>query len=238
MSEARLQVRNVSVSFGRAQVLTDLSLTVEAGEVVALVGPNGAGKTTALRAISGLVERGGDVLLDGRVLKARPDAVVAAGIVHVPEGRGLIPNLTVLQNLRLGAIAVRRDVSRDDLETVRSVFPRLAPLMDRRAGLISGGEQQMVAIARGLLAKPRVLMVDELSLGLAPRVVSEILEALLEKAREQSLTLLLVDQNVRALENVSDRLYVLKSGRAVVSDPGSHSAITDVYFGTSQGADE
>jgi branched-chain amino acid transport system ATP-binding protein len=232
--EAALTVQGLQVRFDQVRVLEDVTIEVAPGRVVGLVGPNGAGKTTTLRAISGIVRRtSGAVRIGGNDLPQRPDVVALAGIAHVPEGRRLIASLSVERNLRLAAIAVGRDFGNEQLEYVASIFPVLRTLFKKDAGLLSGGEQQMVAVARGLVAKPRVLMVDELSLGLAPKIVDDLLHALQRIAREQNIGLLLVDQNVRALAEISDGIYVLRNGRSVLSDRNDDGLIREVYFGHS-----
>lgn len=229
--DTELAIRDLHVSYGAVRVLQGVDLQVRAGEIAAIVGPNGAGKTTTLRAVSGLVPRTGEILLGGRPLSTRPDMVASSGVVHVPEGRGLMSSLTVRQNLRFGAAAVRRKFGDDELTMVGEFFPAVLRLLDRRAGSLSGGEQQMVAIGRGLLAKPTILMVDELSLGLAPRIVTEVLGRLVEAAAEQKIGILLVDQNVRALAEICDRTYVLSDGRATVVDAGNEEFVRAIYLG-------
>jgi branched-chain amino acid transport system ATP-binding protein len=229
-----LQVRDLAVSYGAARVIERVNVDVVPGEIVGVVGPNGAGKTTTLRAISGLVaRRGGEVRLGGAVLPANPEAVARAGVAHVPEGRGLIPSLTVRQNLRLAAIGAGRKLSQEDLDYAFAVFPAIERLMDRRAGFLSGGEQQMVAISRGLVARPAVLMIDELSLGLAPRIVKDMSRALQRVARERGIGIFLVDQNVRGLSHVCDRIYVLQDGVSAVADKADTELMRTVYFGRS-----
>jgi branched-chain amino acid transport system ATP-binding protein len=194
-------------------VLAGVDIRVDPGVVVGLVGRNGAGKTTMLRAISGLVPRTAqDLSFDGVPLPARPDRVARRGVIHVPEGRGVLGGLSVEENLEFGAAAVGRPLGASDRERVLDWFPPLRPLMPRRAGLLSGGEQQMLAIARGLTARPRLLMVDEMSLGLSPRAVRDVLGAVLSACREQGIALLMVDQNLRSLAVHCDRLYVLAGG--------------------------
>lgn len=232
MSADGLAVARLAAAYGSVRVLSDVSLTVGRGEIVGLVGPNGAGKTTTLRAISGIAPRtGGGVTLDGADLPARPDVVARAGITHVPEGRGLFPDLTALQNLQYGAIAVGLRPTDAHLEPVLQFFPALRPLLGRKAALLSGGEQQMVAIGRGLAAQPRILMVDELSLGLAPKLVADVLHQLADVVRDRHLGLLLVDQNVRALKAVCDRMYVLTNGTSQEVDAADESIMHMVYFG-------
>ena len=212
-SSEGLEVRDLSVAFVGALVLRNINMHIGENETVGLVGRNGAGKTTLLRTISGLVAHSADTIIwMGLPLARRSDRVARSGIVHVPEGRGVIANLTTRDNLRLGRIAVGKKLDNDTIASVLGVFPRLAPLLDRHAGLLSGGEQQMLAIARGMVAEPRLLMVDELSLGLAPKVAADIRSALMESARSTRTSLLLVDENVKSLIEACDRIYRMRSG--------------------------
>ena len=210
-----LEVSGVDAGYGRVQVLWDVDLEVGDGEVVALVGSNGAGKTTLLRAVSGMIEpTGGDVRLGGDSLTGRaPEEVVRAGIAHVPEGRRLFAGLTVRENLRVGAYASGGDA---DIDRAVDLFPRLGGRLDQVAGSMSGGEQQMCAIARGLMADPKLLMIDELSLGLAPNLVEQILERL-TSVTEAGTSVLLVEQDVDAALEAAARGYVLENGRIVAS---------------------
>jgi branched-chain amino acid transport system ATP-binding protein len=208
-----LQVDGLRAAYGSAVVLTGVDLRVGPGEVVGLVGRNGAGKTTTLRAISGAIPRRADGLsFDGVSLPPRPDRVARRGVIHVPEGRQVLRGLSVEENLAFGAAAVGRPFGGADRERALAWFPLLRPLMARHAGLLSGGEQQTLAIARGLMARPRLLMVDEMSLGLSPRAVRDVLAAVLSACRDEGIALLLVDQNLRLLAAHSDRLYVLAGG--------------------------
>jgi branched-chain amino acid transport system ATP-binding protein len=210
-----LEVSGVDAGYGRVQVLWDVDLEVGDGEVVALVGSNGAGKTTLLRAVSGMIEpTGGDVRLGGDSLPGRaPEEVVRAGIAHVPEGRRLFAGLTVRENLRVGAYASGGDA---DIDRAVELFPRLGERLDQVAGSMSGGEQQMCAIARGLMADPKLIMIDELSLGLAPKLVEQILERL-TSVTEAGTSVLLVDQDVDAALEAAARGYVLENGRIIAS---------------------
>ncbi|MDB5861576.1 MAG: ATP-binding cassette protein [Ramlibacter sp.] len=230
MPEAALRVVDLAVSFDQARVLDGVSLTIRPGSIVGLVAPNGAGKTTTLRAISGIVPRSGQVWLGERLLPARPDVVAAAGVAHVPEGRRLLATLTVEQNLRLAAVAVGQPYGAAERDYVLSVFPALEAFLKTDAALLSGGQQQMVAIARGLVAGPRFLMVDEVSLGLAPKIVKDLLRVLERVARSRGIGLLLVDQNVRALSAMADEMYVLRDGRAEMS-ADTDALVELVYFG-------
>lgn len=210
-----LEVNHLGVRYGEAVAVRDLSLDVAQGEIVGLVGPNGCGKTSTLRAISGLTPRTGVIRVGGTQVSGSPDRVARHGVAHVPEGRGLFWSLTVRENLEVGALAVSRRLAADDLSRILNVFPALVPLLDRRAGLLSGGEQQMVSIGRSLASSPRILMVDELSLGLSPKIVRDLLRALRSVADDGHLALLLVDQNVEALRRICDRTYTIRLGVGV-----------------------
>lgn len=230
-----LRIRDLHVSFGAARVLRGVDLDVAPGEVVGYVGPNGAGKTTTLRTVSGLVTPvAGEIEVDGKSLAGgRPDRTARLGIAHVPEGRGLLPNMTVSQNLRLGAVGVGGEFGSSELADAFATFPKLESLRNSKCALLSGGEQQMVALARGLITAPRILMVDELSLGLAPKIIQDILVTLQSRARTRDLGLLLVDQNVRALSRVCDRIVLLQHGTAVALRSGGdvEELAREVYFG-------
>ena len=224
-----LEVAGLRAAYGSAVVLTGVDLSVGPGEVVGLVGRNGAGKTTTLRAISGTIPRNaGGLSFGGVSLPTHPYRVARQGVIHVPEGRMVLRGLTVEENLAFGAAAVGAAFGAAERERALAWFPALRPLMARRAGLLSGGEQQMLAIARGLMARPRLLMVDEMSLGLAPRAVREVLDAVLSACREQGVALLMVDQNLRLLSAHCDRLYVLAGGATTrYDDPAGR---TDAFW--------
>jgi branched-chain amino acid transport system ATP-binding protein len=215
-----LRVEHLSVAYGDFQVLWDVSIEVGAGEIVALLGPNGAGKSTLLAGVSGLVRAsGGRIEFDGRRVEGLPaHRRVGLGLAHVLERRRLFPYLTVRQNLLLGGYhpGARRHRA-ENLARVEALFPRLRERQDQPAHTLSGGEQQMVAIGRGLMARPRFLLVDEPTLGLAPRVVTEILDVLRRINREQGITMLFIEQNVELALSVAQRGYVLESGRVLVS---------------------
>ena len=220
-----LEVRKLSAGYGRVQVLWDIDLSVGEREIVALVGPNGAGKTTLLRTLSGVIRmRGGKAEFRGRSLGDRSiEQIVDLGIAHVPEGRQLFPTMTVRENLELGAAGRDARARRaDTLEWVFRLFPRLAERTRQLAGTLSGGEQQMCAIGRGLMARPRLLMLDEPSLGLAPVVVKQIFEVLAQINRDGT-TILLVEQNVARALGLAHRGYVLENGRIALS--GSRDAL-------------
>ncbi|CAI0700223.1 MULTISPECIES: ABC transporter ATP-binding protein [Serratia] len=213
MSEALLSVKHLKVSYGGIHAVKGIDFTVNAGEQVTLIGANGAGKTSSLRALTGLQPFEGDILFDGCSIRgAPPHRLLQRGLVMVPEGRGIFTRLTVRENLQLGAYA-RRDKSavRQDFERVCAIFPRLSERLHQPAGLLSGGEQQMVAMGRALLSRPRLLILDEPSMGLAPIVVEAIFTVIKQLARD-GVTLLLVEQNARLALESTDRAYVLDSG--------------------------
>jgi branched-chain amino acid transport system ATP-binding protein len=214
-----LRVENLSASYGPVRVLEGIGFSVEQGQRVAILGPNGAGKTTTLRALSGLVSMSGTVEFDGRDLGSKRTAeITRQGIAHVPEGRGTFPSLTVDENLRLGAYTRRDGGSvKEDLRRCYGWFPRLEERRRQPAGNLSGGEQQMLAMARGLMLRPRLLMIDEPSLGLAP-VLTKQLFALLDRiAREEGTTMLVVEQNANLALDFADYAYVLEAGRIAIA---------------------
>jgi branched-chain amino acid transport system ATP-binding protein len=221
MIMALLEVQNIDVFYGDVQVVFDLSLTVEEGEVVSIIGGNGAGKSTLLKTVSGLMTPArGQILFEDRpVHQLPPEEVVARGIVQVPEGRRLFTLMSVQDNLIVGAYNPRADGNKDKtLEEVYSLFPRLKERSAQMATTLSGGEQQMVAIGRGLMAKPKLLMLDEPSLGLAPILIKSIFETVRQIA-EQGTTVLLVEQDVKHSLSLSHRGYVLEHGRTVMGGP-------------------
>jgi branched-chain amino acid transport system ATP-binding protein len=210
-----LELRNVEARYGPVKALHGVSLTVGGGELVAVLGANGAGKTTTLRAISGTVRRTGDVVFGGKALPRRPEATAKAGIAHVPEGRGTFSDLTVWENLRLGAYT-RRGSIKDDARRVFGFFPRLEERRDQQAGTLSGGEQQMLALGRAMMARPKLLLLDEPSLGLAPLIVKEIFEALERMTGQDGMSVLVVEQNANLALAHAARAYVLEVGTVVV----------------------
>ncbi len=219
-----LEVHNLSVQYGAITALHGISLTVPAGGIVTLIGGNGAGKTTTLRAISGMVKpTSGRILFDGQdITGLAPHEIVRRGLAHSPEGRLVFANLTVMENLQMGAY-LQRDSQwiASELEYVFGMFPRLQERRDQHAGTLSGGEQQMLAIGRALMSRPRFLMLDEPSLGIAPLLVKEIFARLVELNRERSLPILLVEQNAHLALEVSTHGYVLETGRVLLSDRSS-----------------
>lgn len=232
-----LTLEKVSVSYGAIEALTGISMHVEKGEVVTLIGANGAGKTTTLRTITGLLQPSlGRILFEGKNISSRPThRLVALGISMAPEGRGVFSNLSVRENLQMGAY-LQKDKNKvaADMERSFQMFPRLKEREAQKAGTLSGGEQQMLAIARALMSQPRLLLLDEPSLGLAPLVVHTIFEAI-EEIRSKGTTILLVEQNAHAALGHSDRAYVLETGRIVMEGPSKELAsdprIKEAYLG-------
>jgi len=217
-----LDVKNIDVYYGDAQALWDVSFSVNQGEIVTLVGSNGAGKSTTLKAISGLVPpSSGEILLEGtRIDRAPAHSIVEMGIAQIPEGRRLWPGLSVQENLELGAyIPAARAIRGETMEWVFQLFPLLRKRRSQLAGTLSGGEQQMLAIGRGLLSRPKLLILDEPSLGLAPLLVDEVFETI-QKINGEGMTILLVEQNVNVALAISNRGYVLETGRIVISGSG------------------
>ena len=238
-----LEIRGLRVSYGRVEALRGIDLDVGAGEIVALIGANGAGKSTLMRALSRLVPASGSAVLhrEGtavKLLDLPPHRVPALGVAHVPEGRGLFLDLSVLDNLRMGAY-LRRDRAgvRADLGRRLDEFPRLRERLHRPALTLSGGEQQMLAIARALMGRPRLLLLDEPSLGLAPKLVREVFETLARLGAE-GLTILLVEQNARMALKIASRASVLEAGRITVSGPAADladlEAVQAAYLGMSK----
>src|SRR3982751_2661833 len=232
-----LTLENLSVSYGAIEALTDIDLHVEQGEVVTLIGANGAGKTTTLRTITGLLEpKEGRVMYVGKQISGvATHKLVAMGIAMSPEGRGVFANLTVRENLEMGAF-IRKDKKgiADDMERGFKLFPRLLEREQQKAGTLSGGEQQMLAMARSLMSKPRLLLLDEPSLGLAPLVVHAIFQAI-DKIKAEGATILLVEQNANAALHHSDRAYVLETGRIVMEGVSKELAqdprVKEAYLG-------
>ena len=221
-----LELDAVEARYGPVQALHGVSLTVAEGEVVAVLGANGAGKTTTLRAISGTVSRSGAIDLGGKALKGGPEAAARAGIAHVPEGRGTFVELSVNENLRLGAYTRRdRRTTREDISRVAQYFPWMEDRGGQRAGTLSGGEQQMLALGRALMSRPRLLLLDEPSLGLAPMVVREFFRIVRELNEKEGLTVLVVEQDAHIALSSSSRAYVLEVGRVALA--GASDALRD-----------
>jgi branched-chain amino acid transport system ATP-binding protein len=213
-----LEVTGLRAGYGLVEVLSDVALTVGDGEAVVILGANGAGKTTTLRALSGMIDATGDVRFAGaQVLGMRPDQLVALGMAHVPQGRGTIADLTVDENMRIGAFGRRDGEIEADLQQWYEVFPRLRERRTQVAGSMSGGEQQMLAIARAMMSRPRLLLLDEPSLGLAPLVTQEVFDRLAELTSGNDIAVLLVEQNANLALEFASRAYVLEAGRIVMT---------------------
>jgi branched-chain amino acid transport system ATP-binding protein len=220
MTEPLLQLKDVRVAYGAIEALKGVSLEVNEGEIVMIIGANGAGKTTTLMTISGLNPlRSGEVLFRGQPLKGRkPHEIVRMGVAQVPEGRRIFPRLTVLENLEMGAFTrVDPGGIRDDLEKTFALFPILKERLRQKGGTLSGGEQQMLAIARGLMSKPRLLLLDEPSLGLAPLFVAKVFQ-IIRQLHDMGVTILLVEQNARMALKLASRGYVMETGTIVAAD--------------------
>ena len=237
---ALLEIKDVFVAYGGIQALQGVSLEVDKGEVVTIIGANGAGKSSLLNAISSMVPyHKGEILYQGERLPDKPYNVVAKGIIQVPEGRKVFANLNVEENLRIGAYLRRDKVGiEEDLEHVYTRFPRLKERRQQYAGSLSGGEQQMLVIGRGLMSQPGVLLLDEPSLGLAPLLVAEIF-SIIEDINQEGTTLLLVEQNAKKALGVADRAYVLETGRIIREGSGvdllSDASVQEAYLGTKRG---
>lgn len=216
---ALLELQNIHTYYGHIHALKGVSITVEEGEIVTLIGANGAGKSTTLRTISGLIHpREGSVLLNGKnITRVQAHDIVAAGVGHVPEGRGIFPRLTVRENLEMGAFTLNSPVEvRQRMEVVFELFPRLLERLEQKGGTLSGGEQQMLATGRGLMLKPKILLMDEPSMGLAPVLVDSIFDVI-QKLNYEGTTILLVEQNALMALRTASRAYVLETGRIVLS---------------------
>ena len=233
-----LEIKDLRVSYGGIEALKGISFHVEEGQIVTLIGANGAGKSTTLRAISGLAPvKSGTILYDGQAINGlNPQRIVSMGVGMVPEGRRVFSNLTVLENLKIGAY-LRRDDLKHDIEYVYSLFPRLRERSWQMAGTLSGGEQQMLAVGRALMMKPRILMMDEPSLGLAPLVIRDIFE-IIKTLHAQRMTILLVEQNANAALKVADYAFVLQTGMMGVQGTGAelldNPEVKAAYLGKSR----
>lgn len=220
---AMLEIKDLCVNYGVIKALKGITFEVNEGEVIALIGANGAGKTTTLHTITGLLSaKSGSIILDGKdITKTAAHKIVKMGIAHVPEGRRIFQNLTVLDNIRLGAFTRKdKDSIAQDINKVYKLFPRLEERKTQIAGTLSGGEQQMLAMGRALMSKPRIVVMDEPSMGLSPILVSEIFN-IIESIRKQGTTVLLVEQNAKKALSISDRAYVLETGKIVLSGKAS-----------------
>ncbi|WP_158969992.1 ABC transporter ATP-binding protein [Chachezhania sediminis] len=242
-----LELRNVQVLYDRAiEAVRDVSLSVPEGQMIALLGSNGAGKSTILKAISGVLYQedgeivSGSVVLDGAPLGSRsPADIVRRGLIQVPEGRALFAPLTVEENLLMGGFTRNRAEARDDIERVYALFPRVKERRHQIAGYLSGGEQQMVAIGRALMARPRMIMLDEPSLGLAPQIVDAIFDAIVDLNRSAGLTVLLVEQNAQLALDVTSYGYIIENGRIVLDGPvealRANNDVQEFYLGMAGG---
>ena len=230
-----LELDHVTARYGPVQALHQVTLAADEGEIVAVLGANGAGKTTTLRAISNTVRRDGEIRFAGRPLGRRgPEAAARLGIAHLPEGRGTFAELTVWENLRLGAYT-RRGALKNDFARVQTYFPWLEERRNQQAGTLSGGEQQMLALARAFMQRPRLILLDEPSLGLAPLLVTEVFRIVKELNEHEGLTVLVVEQNARLALQLSQAAYVLEVGRVVLFGPSAelqeHESIRRSYLG-------
>ena len=239
MSEQLLKVENLIVRYGGIEAVRGISFDVKAGETVTLIGANGAGKSSTLRTISGLVKPAeGKILFDGEDITAKdPTQIVSKGLMMVPEGRRIFPNLTVLENLKIGAY-LRKDDLEEDLERVYGYFPRLKERSWQEGGTLSGGEQQMLAVGRALMGRPKLLMMDEPSLGLAPIVVQEIFR-IIRRISEAGTTVLLIEQNANMALHVADRAYVIENGQILMEGTGQElledEKVREAYLGSTGG---
>jgi len=225
-----LETHDLTAGYGPITVLHGLELQVDEGEIVVILGANGAGKTTTMRAISGVIPRHGSVTFEGRSIgRASPDSIVRHGLAQVPQGRGTFPELSVEDNMKCGAY-VRRDGSAAiaaDVKRWFGTFPRLAERRNQRAGSLSGGEQQMLAIARALMSRPKLLLCDEPSLGLAPLITQELFAVLEHLNRDEGLSVLLVEQNANLAMHMASRVYLLETGRVVATGTGEELSADD-----------
>ena len=232
-----LELRDVLARYGPIRALHGVSLTVDEGEVVAILGANGAGKTTTLRAICGMVRTAGEITFAGRTVARRsPEGIARLGIAHVPEGRGLFTELTVWENLRMGAVnRGGQKALKQDAERFLGYFPWMQKRRDQQAGTLSGGEQQMLALVRGLVSRPRLLLLDEPSLGLAPTIVRELFAIVQRLNQEEGLTVLVVEQNATIALETAARAYVLEVGKVAVSGESAelqrHEGVRKSYLG-------
>jgi branched-chain amino acid transport system ATP-binding protein len=234
---AGLQVKDLDARYGQIQVLRKLTFSVEAGEIVVILGANGAGKTTTLRAICGMVSISGSIVIDGQEVRGKDTAdIVRRGVAHVPQGRGTFPELSVLDNLHLGAY-IRRDRKgvEEDIDRWFDVFPRLSERKSQAAGSLSGGEQQMLAVARAMMSRPKVLLLDEPSLGLAPLIIEDLFTRFSEINQETNTTMLIVEQNANLALDLASRGYVLESGHIVLEGTSdelrTNDAVREAYLG-------
>lgn len=230
-----LEIKNLSVHFGGITAVDNISLDVEEGKIVTLIGANGAGKSTILRGVSGIVKpQTGEIIYNGEnILGNSPDVIVSKGITLVPEGRRVFPNLTVLENLKIGAY-LRKDKLDSDIEYVYNLFPRLKERYWQLAGTLSGGEQQMLAVGRALMSRPKLIMMDEPSLGLAPLVVKDIFE-IIKTINKSGITVLLIEQNANMALKIADKAFVIETGIITLSGSGeellANEKVREAYLG-------
>ena len=230
-----LEIKNLSVSYGGIEAIKNISFDVEEGKIVTLIGSNGAGKSSTLRSIAGIVKaKQGEVLFEGKnIFGMSPDQIVKAGVTLVPEGRRVFPNLTVLENLKIGAYLRKDDISAD-IENVYELFPRLKERSWQLAGTLSGGEQQMLAVGRALMAKPKLIMMDEPSLGLAPLVVQGIFD-IIHQINKQGITVLLIEQNANMALKAAHNAFVMQTGEITMSGTGAelldNDEVKEAYLG-------
>lgn len=233
-----LEIKDLVVSYGGIEAVKGISMEVPEGQIVTLIGSNGAGKSTTLKSIAGIVKpKNASILLSGKEISGKsPDFIVSSGITLVPEGRRVFPNLTVLENLKMGAY-LRKDSIKADLEYVYDLFPRLKEREWQLAGTLSGGEQQMLAVARALMSKPRIIMMDEPSLGLAPLVVKDIFE-IIKTINSQGITVLLIEQNANMALKIAHKAYVMETGRITLEGTGAellaNESVKEAYLGKSK----
>jgi len=239
---ALLEIRDLKVYYGALEAIHGINLDIEEKSITAILGSNGAGKTTIINTISGMLHRTGTVIFNGRPLSTKPDRVVRRGIVQVPEGRQVFPGLTVEENLRLGAFSVSgKHAMQKLMEEQFRVFPRLRERRNQDAGTLSGGEQQMLVIARGLMSKPKLLMLDEPSLGLAPLIVNDVFN-IIRNIHAQGITVLLVEQNAKKSLSVCQNAYVIENGKIILSGTGrellNNEQVAHAYLGASRTLNE
>lgn len=233
-----LEVKNLSVSYGAIEAVKDISFTVNAGEIVSLIGANGAGKTTTLHTITGLVPaKSGSVMYNGvDLLKTHNNKIVTLGMAHIPEGRHVFTRMSVEENLEMGAFSLKDQSDlKKDLDMVYGLFPRLKERRNQKAGTLSGGEQQMLAMGRALMSHPKTILMDEPSMGLSPKLVKEIF-SIIRKLHEQGITILLVEQNAKMALSIADRAYVLETGRITMEGDAkellNNEQVRKAYLGT------
>lgn len=236
MSELMLKATGVDARYGQVQVLRNVDFEVAVGEVVVILGANGAGKTTTLRAICGMVETGGSIELEGSEIRGRDTAeIVRRGVAHVPQGRGTFPELSVMDNLKVGAYVRKDNEVQADIDKWMEIFPRLGERRTQAAGSLSGGEQQMLAVARAMMSRPKLLLLDEPSLGLAPLIIEDLFRRFGDINRETGTTMLVVEQNANLALEIASRGYVLEAGSIVLSgtadDLRTNEAVREAYLG-------